>query len=383
MQDTMADVHDSLIGQHQALPCRSGKGQRLGVTDTGNNESITRMQRVTIVDTYEAPGKTRALILQEQLSIIAIDTQVTTEEAYELYDRVSLPKWHSRHHSTTQQPTVTTHNMTLNAYNNYHLTKYPANNDSCLLHLRVAGVQPYTLTKLNYDSRTGKCDTTQSEAIELLPYQTFDIIMPLPSRMLIPYITHGPSRVTVVGSVTYAGGRETQQLPQAEQHKLQKQHKQPTNPSQLHPSPPRPNTLSQYEPNAPPELPAFPILQMRHSKPSTHATQERQTNQEYSTPESPTLPFTIKENHNATPCEQQQAANTEQEQESASPVPATEQHQQPSSTALQIDSDDEHGSDHEMSEQSEQDVEMEPAEPAASAPDNPAPKLTQSTYGAG
>ena len=168
------------------------------------------MQRATIVDTYDAPGKTRAVILQEQLSIIAVDAQITTDEAYEMYDRVSLPKWHSRHHSTAQQPTVTTHNTSLSAYNNYHVTKYPANNDSCLLHLRVTGVQPYTLTKLNYDSRTGKCDSTQSEAIELLPYQTFDSIMPLPSRMLIPYISHDPSRVTVVGSVTYAGGREIQ-----------------------------------------------------------------------------------------------------------------------------------------------------------------------------
>ena len=69
MQDTMADVHDSLIGQHQALPCRSGKGQRL---DTGSNESITRMQRVTIVDTYEAPGKTRALILPRSTTEVVI-----------------------------------------------------------------------------------------------------------------------------------------------------------------------------------------------------------------------------------------------------------------------------------------------------------------------
>ena len=208
MQDTMADVHDSLIGQHQALPCRSGKGQRLGVTDTGTNESITRMQRVTTVDTYDAPCKTRALILREQLSIIAIDAQITTEDAYEMYDRVNLPKWHSRHNNTTQQPCVAIHNIPLNAYSKYHATKHLASNDSCLLHLRVNGVQPYTLTKLNYDSRTGKCDSTPSEAIELLPYQTFDIIMPLPSRMRIPYISHDPSRIIVVGSVSYMNSQD-------------------------------------------------------------------------------------------------------------------------------------------------------------------------------
>ena len=211
---------------------------------------------------------------------------------YVLYDRVSLPKWHSRHHSTAQHPTFTTHNTSLSAYDNYHATKYPANSDSSLLHLRVTGVQPYLLTKLNFDSRTGKCDSTQSEAIELLPYQTFDIIMPLPSRMLIPHISQDPSRVTVAGSVTNAGGRDTpqpRQTERTEQHRQHKQHKQPTNPSQLHPCPPRPNTLSQLGPNVPPELPAFPILQVRHTKPSTHTAQEQQPDQEPSTEESSLL----------------------------------------------------------------------------------------------
>ena len=200
IQDTMADVHDSLIGQHQALPCRSGKGQRLGVTDTGTNESITRMQRVTIVDTYDGPSKTRALILREQMSIVAIDAQIPTDEAQDMYDKINLPKWHTRH-PTTMRPKVLAHNLSLDDYSKYLATQHIADHEGCLLHLRIDGVQPFTLPKLNYDGRTGRCDATPSEAIELLPYQTFDIIMPLPSRMLIPYLTQDTKRIRVVGSV--------------------------------------------------------------------------------------------------------------------------------------------------------------------------------------
>ena len=82
MQDTMADMHNTLIGRHQALPSRSTKGQRLGVTDTSTIESIMRTQRVTIVDTYEGAGKTRVLIDQDQLAAVAIDAQVNTSEAH-------------------------------------------------------------------------------------------------------------------------------------------------------------------------------------------------------------------------------------------------------------------------------------------------------------
>ena len=61
MQDTMADMHDTLIGRHQALPSRSTKGQRLGVADTGTIEPIMRTQRVPIVDTYEGSVKQECL----------------------------------------------------------------------------------------------------------------------------------------------------------------------------------------------------------------------------------------------------------------------------------------------------------------------------------
>ena len=90
IQDTMADMHDTLIGRHQALPSRSAKGQRLGVTDTSTIESIMRTQRVTIVDTYEGPGKTRVLIVQDQLAAVAIDAQVRTSEAHDLYEQLNL-----------------------------------------------------------------------------------------------------------------------------------------------------------------------------------------------------------------------------------------------------------------------------------------------------
>ena len=51
-------------------------------------------------------------------------------------------------------------------------------NENSLIHLRAHGTQPYTLPKLNTDRRRGRRDTTQREAIQLLPYQTFDLILP-------------------------------------------------------------------------------------------------------------------------------------------------------------------------------------------------------------
>ena len=62
--------------------------------------------------------------------------------------------------------------MALDDYSKYLATQNMADHEGCLLHLRIDGVQPFTLPKLNYDGRTGRCDATPSEAIELLPYQT-------------------------------------------------------------------------------------------------------------------------------------------------------------------------------------------------------------------
>ena len=86
MQDTMADMHDTLIGRHQTLPSRSTKGQRLGVADTSTIESIMRTQRVTIVDTYEGPGKTMC--------------------------RTNLPLWPSTPRSTPVKHTTSMNNST-------------------------------------------------------------------------------------------------------------------------------------------------------------------------------------------------------------------------------------------------------------------------------
>ena len=133
------------------------------------------------------------------MSIVAIDAQIPTDEAQDMYDKINLPKWHTRH-PATMRPKVFAHNLPLDDYNKY-LAQHTADHEGCLLHLRIDGVQPFTLPKLNYDSRTGRFDATPSEAIELLPYQTFDIIMPLPSRMLIPYLTQDAKRIQVVGSV--------------------------------------------------------------------------------------------------------------------------------------------------------------------------------------
>ena len=309
VQDTMADVHDSLIGQLQALPCRSGKGQRLGVTDTGTNESITRMQRVTIIDTYDGPNKTRALILREQMSIVAIDAQIHTDEAQDMYDKINLPKWHTRH-PTTMQPRVLAHNIALDDYSKYLATQHNADHEGCLLHLRIDGVHPFTLPKLNYDSRTGRCDATPSEAIELLPYQTFDIIMPLPSRMLLPYLMQDTKRIRVVGSVRLAnnqGEPPTKLNPKTQPTEQRTSHGQP------HPSPPRPDTSSQSQLNTsptPPALPAFPILQTRSNKPTSQHPAEQQLQQEGNTVYSPTLHFTVKEPSQAPEPERQQQEDT-------------------------------------------------------------------------
>ena len=193
----MADMHDTLIGRHQALPSRSTKGQRFGVTDTSTIESIMRTQRVMIVDTYEGPGKTRVLIVQDQLAAVAIDAQVRTSEAHDLYEQLNLTKWHDKHTNQRQQPQVTHLNVTLADYHKHH-----APNQSCLLHLRIEGTPPYKLPKLNADIRTGKYDTTPREAIHLLPYQTFDLIIPLLDKGLVPHVSTEPMRVTVIGHIT-------------------------------------------------------------------------------------------------------------------------------------------------------------------------------------
>ena len=160
MQDTMADMRDTLIGRRQALPSRGAKGQRLGIADTGAIESIMRTQRAPIADTYEGPSKTRVLVVRDQLTAVAIDAQVRTSKVHErtaqpdqmakeAYQPAAAPKSHTPHH-----------NVTLTDYYKHH-----APNQSCLLHLRVEGTQPYILPKLNADIRTGKYDTTPREAI--------------------------------------------------------------------------------------------------------------------------------------------------------------------------------------------------------------------------
>ena len=222
------------------------------------------MQRVTIIDTYGAPTRPEALILREQMSIVAIDAQIHTDDAQDMCDKINLPKWYTRH-PTTMRPKVFAHNMALDDYSKYLTTQHNTDHEDCLLHLRIDGVHPFTLRKLNYDSRTGRCDATPSEAIELLPYQ-FDIIMPLPSRMLLPYLMQDTKRIRVVGSVRLTnshGESPTKHNPKAQPTK------QRTNHSQPHPSPPRPDTSSQSQVTlpTPPALPAFPILQTRSNKP--------------------------------------------------------------------------------------------------------------------
>ena len=198
MQDTMADVHDTLIGRHQALPSKGAKGQRLGIADTGTIESIMRTQRVTIVDTYEGASKTRVLVVRDQITAVAIDARVNTSEAHELYEQLNLTKWQGRYTNQQQNPSVTTYNVTLADYYKSHTPS-----QSCLLHLRVARTQPYLLPKPNADIRAGKYDATQREAIQLL------LIVPLPNKALLPYISTEPTRTTswfVVGFVVSRSG---------------------------------------------------------------------------------------------------------------------------------------------------------------------------------
>ena len=128
---------------------------------------------------------------------MAIDAQVCTSEAHDLYEQLNLTKWHDKHTNQRQQPGVTHLNVTLADYHKHH-----APNQSCLLHLRIEGTQPYKLPKLNADIRTGKYDTTPREAIHLLPYQTFDLIIPLPDGALVPHVSTEPMRVTVIGHIT-------------------------------------------------------------------------------------------------------------------------------------------------------------------------------------
>ena len=87
-----------------------------------------RTQRVTIVDTYEGPGKTRVLIVQDQLTAVAIDAQVCTSEAHDLYEQLNLTKWHDKRANQRQQPEVTHLNVTLADYYKHH-----APNQSCFL----------------------------------------------------------------------------------------------------------------------------------------------------------------------------------------------------------------------------------------------------------
>ena len=285
MQDTMADMHDTLIGRHQTLPSRSTKGQRLGVADTSTIESIMRTQRVTIVDTYEGPGKTRVLIVQDQIAAVAIDAQVHTSEAHDLYEQLNLTKWYDKHTNQRQLPQVTHLNVTLADYHKHH-----APNQSCLLHLRVEGTQPYKLPKLNADIRTGKYDTTPREAIHLLPYQTFDLIIPLPDKALVPHLSTEPLRVTVVGHITPT------RTPQ------QAVNQPATTQEYAHPSPPRSDqTNIPATTQDQPDLPAFPVLQSAPAAPEPQRTPSGRTPQP--TPEqlTPTVYFQINEQHEQQP----------------------------------------------------------------------------------
>ena len=40
------------------------------------------------------------------------------------------------------------------------------------------------------------------EAIHLRPYQTFDLIIPLPDRTLVPHVSTEPARLTIIGQIT-------------------------------------------------------------------------------------------------------------------------------------------------------------------------------------
>lgn len=134
--------------------------------------------------------------MRDNLAAVPVDAQIDTREAH-LYEKLNLAKWHSRQHTNQQQQQVTKINLTLEEY--YQRYRHSENS---LIHLRVHGTQPYILPKLNADRRTGRCDTTQREAIQLLPYQTFDLILPLPNPELLPHINAEPTRIKVVGHIT-------------------------------------------------------------------------------------------------------------------------------------------------------------------------------------
>ena len=139
VQDTMADVHDTLVGRHQALPSSSTKGQLLGVADTSAAESIARTQRVTVVDTYEGLSKTRVLVVRDNLAAVAVDAQIDTREAHDLYEKLNLTKWRSRQHTNQQQPQqVTNINLSEEYYQRYR------HNENSLIHT------PYESTARNH-----------------------------------------------------------------------------------------------------------------------------------------------------------------------------------------------------------------------------------------
>ena len=362
----MADVHDTLIGQHQALPSHGTKGQKLGVTDTGAHESITRMQRVVIVDTYSTTTKTRALIVQEPISIVAIDANITTEEALDIYETANLPKWHSRPKSKTQLPHITRHNTTLSTYSAQHAKEYPADKTNCLLHLRIRGVQPYMLNKLNHDTNTGKCGNTPNETIELLPYQDFDIIVPLPTRALIPYISQDPSRVQVVASVSYKQTLTNIQCNPPSHNERSKQHQSPSKDQPEYPSPPRTDTTRHEADDQTTNLPPFPILQTRSTKPQqpdTNYTRRQPENQAPASGESPTLPWTIKEYKETTAEECGTPIHTKNKPPDTN---GTKPHEGKASghteVTLQVSSDEEERMECDKSDDGGGDVEMTPIE---------------------
>ena len=366
IQDTMADVHDTLIGQHQALPTHGTRGQKLGVADTGAHESITRMQRVVIVDTYSTTTKTRALIVQEPISIVAIDANITTEEALDIYETANLPKWHSRPKSKTQLPHITKHNTTLSTYSAQHAKEYPADKTNCLLHLRIRGVQPYMLNKLNHDTNTGKCGNTPNETIELLPYQDFDIIVPLPTRALIPYISQDPSRVQVVASISYKQTLTNRQCNPPSHNERSKQHQSPSKDQPEYPSPPRTDTTGHDADGQTTNLPPFPILQTRSTKPQqpdSNYTRRQLENQAPASGESPTLPWTIKEYKETTAEECGTPIHTEDKPPYTN---GTKPHEGEASehtkATLQISSDEEERMECGKSDEDGSDVEMTPIE---------------------
>ena len=170
-------------------------------------------------------------------------------------------------------------NVTLADYHKHH-----APNQSCLLHLRIEGTQPYKLPKLNADARTRKYDTTPREAIHLLPYQTFDLIAPLPDKALVPHISTEPRRVTVIGHITPT--RTPQQA--ANQPDTAQEY--------VYPSPPRScQTSIPLTTEVLPDFPAFPTLQSAPVAPEPPRTQNERHPQPTQEQLEPTIPFQINE----------------------------------------------------------------------------------------